>query len=152
MSGIHLYFRLYSVSFSHLRQISLFSKKNSSTLFSYEMFLTGEFVCVVEVGDVVINYCLIFYFQLLEPLFYVIKFNNQRKLFIENSRNRSNTLIWWHLKINWGSRGRIAVELTTACANQFSLNIFYLPIKQTKWIRHKLNKLMKSSPNYNMLQ
>ena len=57
------------------------------------MFLTGEFVCVVEVGDVVINYCLIFYFQLLEPLFYVIKFNNQRKLFIENSRNRSNTLI-----------------------------------------------------------
>ena len=34
----------------------------------------------------------------------------------------------------------------------FSLNIFYLPIKQTKWIRHKLNKLMKSSPNYNMLQ
>ena len=27
-----------------------------------------------------------------------------------------------------------------------SLNIFYLPIKQTKWIRHKLNKLMKSSP------
>ena len=33
-----------------------------------------------------------------------------------------------------------------------SLNIFYLPIKQTKWIRHKLNKLMKSSPNYNMLQ
>jgi len=22
----------------------------------------------------------------------------------------------------------------------FSLNIFYLPIKQTKWIRHKLNK------------
>jgi hypothetical protein len=34
----------------------------------------------------------------------------------------------------------------------FSLNIFYLPIKQTKWIKHKLNKLMKSSPNYNMLQ
>jgi hypothetical protein len=34
----------------------------------------------------------------------------------------------------------------------FSLNIFYLPIKQTKWIRHKLNKPMKSSPNYNMLQ
>ena len=34
----------------------------------------------------------------------------------------------------------------------FSLNIFYLPIKQTKWIRHKLNKRMKSSPNYNMLQ
>jgi len=29
---------------------------------------------------------------------------------------------------------------------EFSLNIFYLPIKQTKWIRHKLNKLMKSSP------
>jgi hypothetical protein len=34
----------------------------------------------------------------------------------------------------------------------FSLDIFCLPIKQTKWIRHKLNKLMKSSPNYNMLQ
>jgi hypothetical protein len=28
----------------------------------------------------------------------------------------------------------------------------FVPIKQTKWIRHKLNKLMKSSPNYNMLQ
>jgi hypothetical protein len=56
------------------------AKSGIRTLFSYEMFLTGEFVCVVEVGDVVINYCLIFYFQLLEPLFYVIKFNNQRKL------------------------------------------------------------------------
>ena len=33
----------------------------------------------------------------------------------------------------------------------FSLNIFYLPIKYTKWIRHKLNKLVKSSPNYNLL-
>jgi len=29
-----------------------------------------------------------------------------------------------------------------------SLNIFYL-CKQTKWIRHKLHKLMKSSPIYN---
>jgi hypothetical protein len=27
-----------------------------------------------------------------------------------------------------------------------------IKIKQTKWIRHKLNRLMKSSPNYNMLQ
>ena len=36
--------------------------------------------------------------------------------------------------------------------NLFSLNIIYLPIKQTKWIRHKVNKLMKSSPNYNLLQ
>ena len=26
----------------------------------------------------------------------------------------------------------------------FSLNIFYLPIKQTKWIRHKLNKHIKN--------
>lgn len=106
MSGIHLYFRLYGVSFSHLRQISLFSKKKSSTLFSYEMFLTGEFVCVVEVGDVVINYCLIFYFQLLEPLFYVIKFNNQRKLFIENSRNRSNTLKFNDLMISKNKLGK----------------------------------------------
>ena len=39
---------------------------------------------------------------------------------------------------------------TSSCF--FSLNIFYLPIKQTKRIRHNLNKLMKSSPNYNMLQ
>ena len=30
----------------------------------------------------------------------------------------------------------------------FSLSIFYL-CKQTKWIRHKLHKLMKSSPIYN---
>ena len=29
---------------------------------------------------------------------------------------------------------------------RYSLNIFYLPIKYAKWIRHKLNKLMKSSP------
>ena len=36
--------------------------------------------------------------------------------------------------------------------NLFSLNIIYLPIKQTKWIGHKVNKLMKSSPNYNLLQ
>ena len=34
----------------------------------------------------------------------------------------------------------------------FGLNIFDLPVKQTKWIRHKLIKLMKSSPNYNVLQ
>ena len=31
---------------------------------------------------------------------------------------------------------------------QFSLNIFYL-LKYSKRIRHKLNKLMKSSPTYN---
>ena len=34
----------------------------------------------------------------------------------------------------------------------FGLNIFDLPVKETKWIRYKLIKLMKSSPNYNMLQ
>jgi hypothetical protein len=33
-----------------------------------------------------------------------------------------------------------------------SLDIFYLPIKQTQLIRHKINKLVKSSPNYNLLQ
>jgi hypothetical protein len=33
----------------------------------------------------------------------------------------------------------------------FSLNIFYL-LKYAKRIRHKLNKLMKSSPIYNKLQ
>ena len=33
----------------------------------------------------------------------------------------------------------------------FSLNIFYL-LKCAKRIRHKLNKLMKSSPIYNKLQ
>ena len=33
----------------------------------------------------------------------------------------------------------------------FSLNIFYL-LKSAKRIRHKLNKLMKSSPIYNRLQ
>ena len=33
----------------------------------------------------------------------------------------------------------------------FSLNIFYL-LKYAKRIRHKLNKLMKSSPTYNKLQ
>ena len=33
---------------------------------------------------------------------------------------------------------------------RFSLNIFYLPVKQTKWIRHKLNKLMKSSPRISL--
>jgi hypothetical protein len=32
-----------------------------------------------------------------------------------------------------------------------SLKIFYLPISLTKCIRHKLNKLMKSSPYYNLL-
>ena len=35
--------------------------------------------------------------------------------------------------------------------NWFSLNIFYL-LKYAKRIRHKLNKLMKSSPTYNKLQ
>ena len=35
--------------------------------------------------------------------------------------------------------------------NPFSLNIFYL-LKCAKRIRHKLNKLMKSSPIYNKLQ
>ena len=35
--------------------------------------------------------------------------------------------------------------------NEFSLNIFYL-LKCAKRIRHKLNKLMKSSPIYNKLQ
>jgi hypothetical protein len=34
---------------------------------------------------------------------------------------------------------------------KFSLNIFYL-LKCAKKIRHKLNKLMKSSPIYNKLQ
>jgi len=34
---------------------------------------------------------------------------------------------------------------------QFSLNIFYL-LKYAKRIKHKLNKLMKSSPIYNKLQ
>jgi hypothetical protein len=38
----------------------------------------------------------------------------------------------------------------TSLTHGFSLNILYLPIKQTKWIRHKLNKLIKSS-NYNLL-
>ena len=33
----------------------------------------------------------------------------------------------------------------------FSLSIIYL-LKSAKWIRHKLNKLMKSSPTYNKLQ
>ena len=37
-------------------------------------------------------------------------------------------------------------------AGGFSLGIFYLTIKQANWVRHKLSKLMKSSPNYNLLQ
>ena len=38
-----------------------------------------------------------------------------------------------------------------SCQHRFSLNIFYL-LKCAKRIRHKLNKLMKSSPIYNKLQ
>jgi hypothetical protein len=56
--------------------------------------------------------------------------------------------------------GRLSLEILMKVAlntitlhhpQTFSLNIFYL-LKYAKRIRHKLNKLMKSSPTYNKLQ
>ena len=47
----------------------------------------------------------------------------------------------------FGAVKRVSTHFSTG----FSLNIFYL-LKCAKRIRHKLNKLMKSSPIYNKLQ
>ena len=45
----------------------------------------------------------------------------------------------------------VYTTLPVRCNVVFSLNIFYM-LKCAKRIRHKLSKLMKSSPIYNKLQ
>ena len=93
------------------------------------------------------KYTIIFRPNKIIPIFYTHKIYLLSTLFLTVERNNSRYLrflfIWKQYYINYQHR---------KCDKVFSLNIFYLPIKQTKWIRHKLNKLMKSSPNYNMLQ
>ena len=66
--------------------------------------------------------------------------------------NTISAISWWSVLFveETGIPGKN--HRPAASHSVISLNIFYLPIKQTKWIRHKLSKLMKSSPNYNMLQ
>ena len=74
--------------------------------------------------------------------------------------------LWWEQKLRllylfklWYKGDNVGYDiyfLSTTTINyqspqdfiQYGLHIFYLPIK---WIRHKLKKLMKSSPNYNLL-
>jgi hypothetical protein len=62
----------------------------------------------------------------------------------------THTIDWHGITRGFGGGG-YGVQHHENTEVSFSLNIFYL-LKCAKRIRHKLNKLMKSSPMYNKLQ